>query len=165
MFGKAGKFGGGGDAPANVSLNLTALMDILSNLLFFLLASYSTQTTELAQKPDMKLPDSSSQVKIEKELTLTLTTKELLVADVPVAQMVDGKIGGVADDQAKIDPLFERLRAVKATRTAAGQDDLPGSDTILLLADKGTDSTQIARILKTAAAAGFVKARFGVVGQ
>ncbi|MCC6809067.1 MAG: biopolymer transporter ExbD [Deltaproteobacteria bacterium] len=164
MFGKGGKFGGGEPDPS-VNLNLTALMDILSNLLFFLLASYSTQSVELAQKPDMKLPDSSSQVKIEKELTLTLTTKELLVADVPVATITDGKIGGIADDTQKIDALFERLRSVKATRAAAGQDDLPGSDTIMLLADKGTDSTQIARILKTAAAAGFVKARFGVVAQ
>ena len=33
--------GGGGGGGGSISLNLTALMDILSNLLFFLLASYS----------------------------------------------------------------------------------------------------------------------------
>jgi hypothetical protein len=140
-------------------------MDILSNLLFFLLASYSSQAIELEQKPDLKLPDSSSHAKIMKELTVTLTTKELLVADVPVEKMVDGKIGGIADDTERVQPLLDRLQSVKASRTAAGQDDLPGNDTILLLADKSTDSTQIARVLKTAAAAGFVKARFGVIGQ
>ena len=44
-LGGAQVFGGGaggeGGAMASVALNLTALMDILSNLLFFLLASYT----------------------------------------------------------------------------------------------------------------------------
>lgn len=164
MFGAHGKgaFSSGEPAPS-VALNLTALMDILSNLLFFLLASYSAQTTEVAVKPDMKLPDSSARSAIEKELTITVTKKELLVADVLVAEIVGGKIG--SDDAERIRPLLERLKAVKASRTAAGQDDLPGADTILVLADKETDTTQVARVLKTAAAAGFVKARFGVVTQ
>lgn len=163
MFGSGkGGFSGGEPAP-NVSLNLTALMDILSNLLFFLLASYSTQTTEVAQKPDMKLPDSSSRTKIEKELTVTVTKKELLVADVPVDNIANGKVGN--DDGETIKSLLDRLKVVKASRAAAGQDDLPGADTLLLLADRDTDSIQIARVLKTAATAGFVKARFGVITQ
>jgi len=164
MFGAHSKGGFSSGEPApSVTLNLTALMDILSNLLFFLLASYSAQTTEIAQKPDMKLPDSSARVSIEKELTVTVTKNELLVADVSVAAIANGKIG--KEDGERITPLLDRLKSVKATRAAAGQDDLPGADTVLVLADHETDATQITRILKTAASAGFVKARFGVVTQ
>jgi biopolymer transport protein ExbD len=161
--GKKGAFGGGSDMPADVSLNLTALMDILSNLLFFLLASYSAPS-EVAPKGDMTLPSSSTQVTTSKELTVTLTKKELFLADVPVAQVMNGKIGN-GDENEKIPALLERLQNVKASRAAAGQDDLPGQDTVLVLADKESDATQVARVLKTAASAGFVKARFGVVGQ
>ena len=66
MFGGAGVkgFGGSGSEIQGVSLNLTALMDILSNLLFFLMASYTAQSLEVKQKADLHLPISSSQLSI-----------------------------------------------------------------------------------------------------
>ena len=53
IFGKQSAFGGsgGGGSMAAVALNLTALMDILSNLLFFLLASYTAQSVEMRVSP------------------------------------------------------------------------------------------------------------------
>ena len=64
-FGKRSVFGGssGGGGTAIPALNLTALMDILSNLLFFLLAAYAAQATEVENKAEMRLPASPSRIK------------------------------------------------------------------------------------------------------
>ena len=156
--------GGGGGETASVSLNLTALMDILSNLLFFLLASYSSQAAEVAQ--NIKLPSSSSQLKLDPALTITVTARDIQLAGVPVAEIDKGMVKGLTEESEKIGPLFDRLKSVKAQRTAAGKDDMgPESEMILLMADKSTDSLVITKILKTAGSAGFVNVRFGVTSQ
>ena len=76
-FGKRSVFGGssrGGGTPVP-ALNLTALMDILSNLLFFLLAAYAAQATEVENKEEMRLPASTSQVRLQLQLTISITQK------------------------------------------------------------------------------------------
>ncbi len=152
--------GGGSD----INLNLTALMDILSNLLFFLLASYSAQEMEVQAKQKLELPTSSSEAKVVMNLIVTVTKSQVLVADVPVATVDGTTIGGSAIDESdRIVTLLQRLQSVKASREAAGQGGLPGHDTILLLADKGTDSTVVSKVLKTAGSSGYPNVRFGVI--
>lgn len=152
-------------APAGIFLNLTALMDILSNLLFFLLASYSTQDAEIKQKQIIELPASSSELALVQNLTVTVTTSQILVSGLPVADIDNGEVKGSPVENGKIVGLYDKLAAAKANRKAAGQDGMPGADMVLLLADKSLDSTLITDILKTTAMAGFPNVRFGVVGQ
>jgi len=45
-------------------------MDILSNLLFFLLAAYAAQATEVENKAEMHLPASTSQARLQLQLTV-----------------------------------------------------------------------------------------------
>jgi biopolymer transport protein ExbD len=87
-FGKRSVFGGqasGGGTPM-VALNLTALMDILSNLLFFLLAAYAAQATEVENKSELRLPSSTSQVRLQLQLTISITQSAIQVADAPSPQ-------------------------------------------------------------------------------
>jgi len=151
--------------PSGIFLNLTALMDILSNLLFFLLASYSTQDAEIKQKHPIELPASSSELQLVQNLTVTVTTTQILVAGLPVADIDGGVVKGTAGEGGKIVALYDKLASAKANRKAAGEDGQPGSDTVLLLADKIIDSTLITDVLKTSAMAGFPNVRFGVIGQ
>jgi biopolymer transport protein ExbD len=149
----------------SVALNLTALMDILSNLLFFLLASYTTQSLEVEQKANLRLPASSSQLTLLPALNVSVTQKQILVANVPVVDLEGDRILGTVEADDKIVPLYDRLKSVKAARAAAGRDDLPESDLVLLLADRDTDSSVITRVLRTAGMAGFVNIRFGVIAR
>ena len=71
MLGSSSK-GFGGDPGAAWSINLTALMDILSNLLFFLLASYTAQDLEV-KKSNITLPASTSDQKVLPGLIVTIT--------------------------------------------------------------------------------------------
>jgi len=155
----------GGGGTASVALNLTALMDILSNLLFFLLAAYTAQSVEVDGKAGLKLPASSSQLALTPQVTITVTKTAIDVSGVPVANVAEGAIVGDLDANGRIGPLFERLKNVRVSREAAGRGDLGESDLVLLLADKETDARTISTVLRTAGYAGFYNVRFGVVSR
>lgn len=163
---KKSGFGGGDGVDTSVNLNLTALMDILSNLLFFLLASYTTQALEVEQKPGLHLPVSSSQLKPTPDLIITATENEIFVGDFTVAKIKGDTIVGSALDGEKIVALYDKLHGVQQAHAAAGTDDeVHGADLVMVLADKNTDAQIIAKILKTSAMAGFIKARFAVLAN
>jgi biopolymer transport protein ExbD len=166
-FGKRSVFGGssGGGGTAVPSLNLTALMDILSNLLFFLLAAYAAQATEVENKAEMLLPSSTSQVRLQLQLTVSITQHEIQVADTPVATIDKGKLVGREDAEGRIPGLYAKLMSIKERRAEAGREQTAEASGILLLADKDTDSDVVSKVLKTAGHAGFVNVRFGVIAQ
>jgi biopolymer transport protein ExbD len=168
-FGRRNVFGGGagagGGGMASLALNLTALMDILSNLLFFLLASYTSQSVELEGSSGLKLPASSSQLSLTPQVTITVTDSHIDVGGIAVGNIQHGEVVEPLDKDGKIGPLFERLRSLKVTREGAGRGDLADAALILLLADKGTDSQTITGVLKTAGMAGFYNVRFGVISR
>jgi biopolymer transport protein ExbD len=159
-------FGGGGEgADAAITMNLTALMDILSNLLFFLLASYTAQSVEIEGHSGLRLPTSTSQITLNPQITITVTDAAIDVSGIPVARVANGLVSDPLDADEKIPPLYERLRQVRVSREAAGRADLADSNLILLLADKGTDSRTISTVLRSAGFAGFANVRFGVIAQ
>jgi biopolymer transport protein ExbD len=165
MLGGAGMkgFGGDGGEIPSVSLNLTALMDILSNLLFFLLAAYTVQSAEVKQKADLSLPVSSSQLSLKPSLTVLVSRTRIEVAGEPVVAVEGDKIAGTVEDDDRIVPLYDKLDQIRSARKAAGRDEGAESDVILLMADRDTDSSVITKVLKTAGTAGFVNVRFGVL--
>jgi len=166
-FGKRSVFGGqssGGGTPM-VALNLTALMDILSNLLFFLLAAYAAQATEVENKSELLLPSSTSQVRLQLQLTISITKSAIQVADAPVARVAKGLLADPVDEAGRIPGLYAKLVSIKGNRAQAGQEQSSEASGILLLADKDTDSDVVSKVLKTAGQAGFVNVRFGVIAQ
>ena len=166
-FGKRSVFGGstGGGGTVVPSLNLTALMDILSNLLFFLLAAYAAQATEVENKAEMRLPSSSSQARLQLQLTVSISQQFIQVADTPVTPIEKGKLVEPVDEDGKIPSLYAKLMGIKDRRAQAGREQTGEASGILLLADKDTDSDVVSKVLKTAGQAGFVNVRFGVIAQ
>jgi biopolymer transport protein ExbD len=167
IFGKRSAFGGGGGGGGGsaVSLNLTALMDILSNLLFFLLASYTAQSVELEGQEGLKLPSSTSQLTLTPQATITVTASRIDVGGIAVGNIQNGALVEPTDKDGKVGALYDRLRTLKATRESAGRGDLADAALVLVLADKATDSQTITRVLKTAGMAGFYNVRFGVIAR
>ena len=167
VFGKRSVFGGfgGGAGTAVPSLNLTALMDILSNLLFFLLAAYAAQATEVENKAEMHLPASTSQARLQLQLTVSITQHFVEVADSPVTPIENGKLVEPEDEEGKIASLYVKLVGIKERRAQVGRDQAGEASGILLLADKDTDSDVVSKVLRTAGHAGFVNVRFGVIAQ
>lgn len=150
---------------AAVALNLTALMDILSNILFFLLASYTAQSVEMEGQSGLRLPSSTSQLTLNPQLTVIVTATHIEVNNVAVSNIREGAIVDPLDKDGKLGPLYERLRNLKTSRAAAMHVDPGEAALVLVLADKGTDSQTITRVLKTAGFAGFINVRFGVISK
>jgi len=142
-----------------------ALMDILSNLLFFLLAAYAAKPPRWKTSSELLLPSSTSQVRLQLQLTISITQSAIQVADAPVARVAHGLLADPVDEEGKIPGLYAKLVSIKGNRAQAGQEQNSEASGILLLADKDTDSDVVSKVLKTAGHAGFVNVRFGVIAQ
>jgi len=79
-------------------LNITAMLDMMTIILVFLLKSYSASSTAVTLTDDLLLPVSDSQQKIEEAIRVTVSRKEITVEDRKVCDLVNGTV----------DPSFKR---------------------------------------------------------
>jgi biopolymer transport protein ExbD len=126
----------GEEAPASVQLNLTALMDILSNLLFFLLACFGTTIVMGINATTPVQSDKSS----------VADTHQTVTAGITIAKDgYDVTIIGQAQSQDELDRWRKRIplknggpdvEALTAHMLAIKQN-YPKSDTMILTPDVG----------------------------
>lgn len=154
-----------GEGSTNpTGLNLIALMDILSNIIFFLMASFGAQTLELNSANKVKLPKSTSELALKMSLSVAVSMDELFVEDEPVAALENGELTEL-DENRLIPALEKRLRRVRADRLAKNEQPKDEDEIILFIADKRLEFATIDRVMKTCARAGFTKFRFTVGKQ
>lgn len=136
--------------PQGVELNLTALMDILSNLLFFLLASFgativmsinATVPVQSADKSDVA--DQKQQVTVNLKLTKDAVEVEAAGTAQSEAELLPYKStiphkAGVPDG----DALAAHLKKIK--------EAYPKSDTVLLTPDGGLPYSSMIRVMDAA---------------
>ena len=160
IFGQVQGAGDAGDAP--ISLNMTALMDILSNLLFFLLASYAAANTEIKGAENMQLPTSTSEAEATMSILVRVTLEDIEVENRPVVKLKNGKLPDqfFADD--RVVPLFKALE-LYAANGKKGVKMTEDNTVLLVLADRRADFELVSQVLKTAGYAGFPNFRFAVL--
>ena len=159
--GKKGGLGGGNDDIPNVAINLTALMDILSNLLFFLLASYAAANTEIKGADGMQLPASSSEAQASMSILVRVTLEKVEVEGKTIVTIKDGQFQAKIDGD-KIMPLYTELQRI-GTVGKKGVKMTEDNTVLLVLADKRADYAMISKVLKTAGYAGYPNFRFAVL--
>jgi biopolymer transport protein ExbD len=150
--------GGGGDSEYEVGINLTALLDVLTNLLFFLMFGFASAKASMELDGGITLPSSTAQMEPKKAVQVTVARQELRVEKDVIAQLRDGKVVAAKTQEGRIDPLHQRLVVVKKD-LATG----PDSDVIFVLCDKDTPYALLRRVMMTAAEAGFPKFRMAVL--
>ena len=95
-------------------LNITAMLDMMTILLVFLLKSYAASATAITLSEDLMLPMSSSERTVEEAIKVTVTQKSITVEDKVVCNLVNGAVdpSSKKDGDAGyfITPLFNRLR-------------------------------------------------------
>ena len=142
-------------------INLTALMDILSNIIFFLMASFGAQTLELTSASKVSLPSSTSELSLKMSVSVAVGMEELFVEDEPIGKLQSGKLLGLDKDRF-LPRLDETLRRVRAQRLAKNERPKDADEVVLFVADKRLSFDTIDRVMKTCARAGFTKFRFAV---
>ncbi|MEM1023587.1 MAG: biopolymer transporter ExbD [Myxococcota bacterium] len=145
-------------------LNLIALMDILSNIIFFLMASFGAQTLDLTSANKVKLPYSTSELALKMSLSVAVTMDELYVEDEPIGTLDVGKLTGL-DENRMVPSLEKALKRVRADRLAKNERPKDEDEIVLFIADERLEFATIDRVMKTCARAGFTKFRFTVGKQ
>ena len=153
--------GGGGDSEYDVNINLTALLDILTNLLFFLMVGFMSSKASMELDGGMQLPTSTAQLEPKKAVQVTVARKELRVEKEVIANLRDGKVVAAKSQEGKIDPLLQRLQQLRKDKNVTG----PEADILFVLCDKDTPYGLLRRVMMTAAEAGYPKFRMAVLMQ
>jgi biopolymer transport protein ExbD len=157
--------GGGGDGEFDVNINLTALLDVLTNLLFFLLVGYAAQQVNMEVESGVVLPTSSAEGSPTRAIQVIVGQRELRVEKEFIAPIQDGQItllGTTNTPGERIEPLYRKLVALREQRVAT---TLEAPDALMVLCDKGAPYALLRRVLMTAGEAGFPKFRMAVLMQ
>ncbi|MEM6730048.1 MAG: biopolymer transporter ExbD [Myxococcota bacterium] len=149
-----------------MSLNITSLMDVLTIVLIFLLVSFSSQEEEINPPDGFELPASDSERPPKLAVKVSIGATGVFVEDSeqPSVTLRSGDFNPSDMNRDKlVEPLLRDLKKEKARLASQGTADEEGEDEIIYFeAAKGTKYYVIERIMKTAAAAGFVKFRLAV---
>ena len=150
-----------GEQTVPLRLNLTALMDILSNIIFFLMASFGAQTLELASAAKVQLPSSTSELSLRMAVSVAVGLEEIYVEDEPIGQVVNGRPVGL-DKNRFLPQLGDTLRRIRTQQLAKNERPRPEDDVVLFIADKRLTYKALNPIIRTCARAGYTKFRFAV---
>lgn len=151
--------GGGGGNEGEVDLNLTALLDVLTNLLFFLMFGFAAQDASMNLDDGFTLPESTSNSNVKTAIQVTVGTEELRVEKRMVAHIKDGKVVEQGSRR-NIEPLYQELVSLKSQKAAQTIDS---PDVLVVLCDKDTSYSLLHEVLQTGAQAGFPKYRLAVL--
>jgi len=140
------------------SLNLVALMDIFTILVFFLLVNSSN--VQPPSSPELRLPEAKVEKPIEPSLMIELTNNDIVVLGRKVADAA-AFLAPESDDL--IPGLVEELR-YQASRSAA-QRTAGQPLQATLMADREIPFLLLKKIMLSAAEADYQQIAFAVIGQ
>ncbi|WP_223634013.1 biopolymer transporter ExbD [Corallococcus sp. EGB] len=73
-------------------LNITAMMDMMTIILVFLLKSFASSSAVITASEDVRPPVSSTRATPKDTVAITITPKNILVGDREVVRLKDGRI-------------------------------------------------------------------------
>lgn len=136
------KLGGG--------LNLVALMDIFTILVFFLLVN-SSDVQEMPGSRAVKLPESDIESRVRETVTVLVTRDEILVQGEPVLAL-----SAARDSQATVLPALrealERQALNRLVQNAAANGD---KGEVTILGDRSTPFEVLKKVMATCTEAGY----------
>ncbi len=73
-------------------LNITAMMDIMTIILVFLIKSYATSSITTTSSEDIRPPISTTRLTPKDTISITITSKHILVGDKVKATLLNGEV-------------------------------------------------------------------------
>lgn len=137
-----------------LDMNLVALIDIFTILLFFLLSS-ATELETLVIPRAVKLPESVADTTPKPTVVVLVNEREIVVDGRTVASVAEVMNGG-AD---LIAPLQAELQAVRASAQAGAP---AASPTVTIMGDKDIPYRLLRKVMATCAQAEFSDVAFAV---
>jgi len=146
-------------------LNLTAMMDMLTIILVFLLKSYAASAISLTQSEDVKPPISSTRAVPKDTVAVTITPKDILVGDRVVVELQNGQVPPGLLDGRLVKPLDQALRREvdKLKLIASRNPSAPFSRELSVIGDRKIPYDLLLTVLYTAGQAELENYRFVVL--
>jgi biopolymer transport protein ExbD len=146
-------------------LNITAMMDMMTIILVFLLKSYAASSIMLTQSEDIKPPISSTRAVPKDTVAVTITPKDIMVGDRVVVTLENGQVPASQLDGRLVKPLdlalrheVEKLKLIAARNPAA-----PFSRELSVIGDRKIPYDLLLTVLYTAGQAELENYRFVVL--
>jgi biopolymer transport protein ExbD len=148
-------------------LNITAMLDMMTIILVFLLKSLSASSASIPQSQDLTMPKSIMTTEASQEGLAVLISKSHIVVDdaivcpVPAdaTHGIEGKYKRSGPNDLYIVPLANALQSWRERdrqiRTAMGKD--PSSSEAIIIADSGTPYRLLVEVLFTLGQTEFAK--------
>lgn len=138
-------------------INLTSLMDVFTILVFFLLVN-SGQSEILDTPKQVKLPESVVESRPRETVVIFVSPEAVIVQGEAVVSMED-----VMASSGRIEPIGERLAALKATIIGRSTQVVAESQEVTVLADKSIPFDVIKRVLSTCTGQGYTDISLAVM--
>jgi biopolymer transport protein TolR len=140
-----------------LDMNLVALIDIFTILIFFLLSS-AAGVEILSNSKAVKLPESISQKSPVETVVVTITRNEIVV---------DGRLVATVDDALKtegdlIAPLKAELDLLQSSRKVIREDNAAQARAVTIMGDKEIPYRLLRKVMYTAAQSNFSDVSFAV---
>jgi biopolymer transport protein ExbD len=139
-------------------MNLTSLMDVFTILVFFLLVN-SAASEVLDTPKQITLPESIIESKPRETVVIFVSPEHVLVQGDPVVTIEDI----LASDEQNIEPIMERLAAIRdsviGTRTATVAE----SQEVTILADKSIPFSVVKKVMSTCTSQGYGRISLAVI--
>jgi len=149
-------------------LNITAMMDMMTIILVFLLKSFASSSASMTASDDVHMPVSSARLTPKDTVAITITPKNILVGAKKVLQLqADGSVPPDAFDAGKIAPLNAALskEVEKLKYIAERNPNAPFSGELSVIGDKKVPYDLLLKVLYTAGQNELSNYRFVVISR
>lgn len=148
-------------------LNITAMMDMLTILLVFLLKSFASSSAAMTASEDVRPPVSSTRATPRDTVAVTITPRSILVGDKQVVRLENGQVPKAALQGRLVAPLDAELKkeVQKLKYIAERNPSAPFSRELSVIGDKKVPYDLLLTVLYTAGQNELENYRFVVVQQ
>ncbi len=147
-------------------LQITAMMDMFTIIMIFLLVSFSSKPERMSLEDGMELPHSSAKMDYAKDVRLVLSTTALTLQGEVLGELTDARLGGIDPADLRSSDLYRKLCACREEAdalAAAGESPEKNPSHLLFLCDKRVPFETINQVIKTAGMAGYPNLQFAVL--
>ncbi len=160
---------GKGGRSVTASLNLTAMIDMMTVLVTFLMMLFNSDGELLAADKNIKIPKAANNTDLERAVLIQISPLELkLEGTVLLGDKDPEEMNNLANDKVDsklvVGPLVTRLTEMAEERKAKNPtSDEPGQ--VIIQADQSVKYLAITRIMSACAETGFLRINLAVEGK
>jgi biopolymer transport protein ExbD len=132
-------------------LNITAMMDMMTIILVFLIKSYASSAVTMTSSEDLKPPISTTRLTPKDTIAVTITPRNVLVGDKPKVSLENGQIKPGDLSGRLVIPLDAALKKeVEKLKTIEERGGSPFSHELTVIGDKRIQYDLLMSVLYTA---------------